>query len=356
MTQPPLSRARLIPATPAVSHLVLVIWLIPYVVGCDTIEAELPAAPLPQETQELSGPEPETTSQLLLGFWGARHERGDMDAAVASQGASAIQVGNASPVSVLNYLDAAALRDVAYSFRIVGGHRNYKRSDGSFDIGAYKAEVDAFWQKAADNGITKRLLDHIANGTWWGVMLLDDVSFFKRQPTAAEFDEITRHIKSYAPNVACWTRQLAGQLPPGPYKDLDLVVPQYRGKNMGPIENWLDDQIETAFSKGLTRIGFSINVARGDGSSGVRSDMKADNNFMLSAEEILNHGNAILNRPETGLLLLWEYDSGNTSIAGCPNQSYADYFDSDSCVPGIGNAMAQLKAKADQLSRRNLLR
>jgi hypothetical protein len=64
---------------------------------------------------------------------------------------------------------------------------------------------------------------------------------------------------------------------------------------------------------------------------------------MLSPEELTSYHTEFASRPEVSGLWFWEYDSTNDGIRDCPSDSFASYFDSDPCVPGVAQAVAEVR-------------
>jgi hypothetical protein len=330
--------------------LVAVACLIAFVSSCNVFESGQPTGPsnvpAPKSPSE---PQESAKGSRLLGLWGARQDAthyggqgSDMEEAVRRHGFNAFQYGITNPAGVLRHLDAMAAIGAHGSFRIIERVGRYGQS-GTFDLAAWKADMDAFWTEAESRGVKDALLAHVSSGTWWGVMIGDDIgSYGTPPPDAATWDEMCRHLKSYA-QVTCWVRTQVGKLPQGTYRELDLIMPQYRGKNHGPVGDFADTQIAGAQDRSIPNIMFSVNVEKGDCSSGVVATDRANDDCMLSAAEIETYHAEFASRPKVNGLWFWEYDSGNRSIQDCPDDSFASYFDSDRCVAGVAQAVANVR-------------
>jgi hypothetical protein len=290
---------------------------------------------------------------VLHGFWGARFDTGDSARAVLNHSTvNAFQYANQNPTALRDGLDWAAANGARNSHRIIQGLGNYGQG-ATFDLDLWKSDIDQFWAtaEAAEAGQVKAdLLAHIADGVWSALLLGDDVGVYGTPPSdAATWDAMTEHSKQHAPLLPCFVRVRVGDLPAGPYGDLDFVMPQYRGKNITlsgeTATAFADTEEAQAIAREIPVLVYSINVEKGDGSSGVVSTTKANNDYMNAAQELIDYHTEFLSRDMTAGVFYWEYDSTNQTIEDCTG-SFADYFDFETCVPGIKDAVAQIGALA----------
>jgi hypothetical protein len=314
-------------------------FLAQFLASCNAIEGP-DLEPEPQ-----SPPRPPST---LLGFWGAREPEMPEASAI---GTNACQVGNANPVLALRHLDEAAAFGIRCSLRIVGGHSFYEDANGDFSLDMYLARVDEFWEKAEELGVEQALLHHVAAGTWWGVMLLDDLGNIGL-PTAEQIDAMAARTKQYAPLLSTYVSHRATKLLPGTYRTVDGVMVQYRA-NMGDHIRWADNQIHAARARNIPVVIFSLQALNGgSGESGQGGSLSGS--WAMSADEILVYGTEFLSQPEAAGLYAWEFDPDEVLAGDCASN---DYW-MDRCGAGSGRADAwrQLRDQADDIPARSLLR
>lgn len=227
-------------------------------------------------------------------------------------------------------IKAAGLR---VTLRMTGDHPRYTR-DGDFDLAAWTAMLQPW--RAVD------LRPWIADGTFAGHMLLDDIDTFDgHDPTAAELDEMARLSHEYFPGLLTFVRERATEMPTptgGRYQHVDAVVNQYKVLD-GDVVAFAADTAARAAALDLGVIN-GLNLADGgDGTSGQRG--WRDGRFAMSAAEIRRYGAVMLAVPSCGMFLNWEYDGQERWSDGSIGAAWLARPDVEAALAELGDAAAR---------------
>ena len=317
-------------------------------------------------------------------FWGVRHDRinpngdSDLERVLDTHGITQFQASaNQNPQRVKDWCNAAAVGGLvagpsAYSFRIVNSIGSYGSSiPGQFDLQRFKDDVDAFWAAAVVLGIDADLRTLAANGTWWGIMLGDDIGNANTKPTAAQWDAMATHVKIEVPEVVTWCRTRPGQIATGTYDVLDMIQAQIgtigEGATQQSVIDWTDVQLTGISDRNIPAVQFGINVEKGNGSGIIssRGYTKTNGMSMITPEELDRTWGYWVGLDVVGGLSSWEYDSHdeipiipaddpNYPAQDCsPNRTYADWWDDiASCSPGgmVAEVATQVAAAAAHIA------
>jgi len=266
----------------------------------------------------------EEDSEVLFGFWGLNgYVSADGLADVASRyGATVFQTASAAPGYTVNtLLPLVRSAGMKVTLRMSGGHSDYTTS-GNFDLDKWKEKI-AVWE---DSGVQ----EFIDDGTLAGHMILDDIrNFANYDPVAADLDEMARYSQEIMPGLLTFVRQQATNMPTpdgGQYTYVDAVVNQYKASE-GDVNEYAANQADKAAELGVAIIN-GLNICDGgDGSSG-QVGWRADK-FAMTAEEIAEYGEVLINVEGILMFLMWEYDSIEEWSDGSIG---SDYFDQDDFV------------------------
>lgn len=292
-----------------------------------------------------SSEEPIPASPVLIGFWGLNgYTSEDGLADVQSRFHSSVfQVaGSASNYTVNTLLPMVKNSGMKITLRLTHDHDAYTTS-GNFDLALWKSDLDSWNSYDIQN--------YIDDGTLVGHMLLDDIDTFSgTDPTAAELDEMARYSQEKFPGLMTFVRQTCSRMPTpdtenGEYQYVDNCVNQYTnypGYSDGPIDSYVTTQISAADTLGLGMINGLNIVDGGDGSSGELGSRS--NHYAMTATEITEYGEALLNVPNLQMFLMWEYDGEQTSWLSSHYTYGADYFDQSAlqaALAGLGELAAE---------------
>ncbi|MDP2307725.1 MAG: hypothetical protein Q8P18_17000 [Pseudomonadota bacterium] len=246
------------------------------------------------------------------------------------------QTATADPSwAVHTLLPMARASGVKVTLRTTADHSAYT-TNGDFDLDAWKARL-APW---AGSGVQA----FIDDGTLVGHMLLDDIANFdRRDPDAADLDEMARYSKELLPGLMTYVRQKASAMPipgdtsGGRYVYLDACVNQYKSAE-GSVTSYAASEAAQARRLGLGIIN-GLNIANGgDGSSG-QPGWGAGRHAM-SASEITDYGTVLSAVPECGMFLNWEYDGEERWSDGTVGSAYFNRPDLQAALAGLGARVA----------------
>lgn len=269
---------------------------------------------------------------VLYGFWGLNGllTPAGLTRLHTQVGMTVIQTASTDPAwTVGTLLPMARAAGVHVTLRLTGDHERYTR-DGDFDLAAWKAQL-ARWEGAD-------LAPFIADGTFAGHMLLDDITNFEgHDPTGAELEEMARASKALLPGLMTYVRQKASLLPDRRYEALDAAVNQYKAGE-GDVVAYARDEAAAAQARGLGVIN-GLNIANGgDGSSGQPG--WAAGRYAMSAAEIRTYGAVLASVPTCGMMLLWEYDAEERWSDGSTGAAYLGRPEVEAALAELGHTVA----------------
>jgi hypothetical protein len=223
---------------------------------------------------------------------------------------------------------------------LVGSQRNYKNSDGTFNLDMWKARVNRFrgidFGEFIEDGtiIAHQLISEAkARRQWGGRIIPNDV-----------LDEMARYSKEIWPTMATVLRTdpsdleeyAAGYRTPWPgweWTYLDAAWARYLARK-GPVDAFAADEQASADRQNLALV-VGLNVfSGGDGSSGIPSP--AEGKWAMSPIELRLYGSTMLSRTKACAFGMWRYET--------PGSEYEDfeYFRR----PDINAAMVKLAGLA----------
>lgn len=227
-----------------------------------------------------------------------------------------------------------------------GSKSDYQNDDDTFNIGMWKARLDAF-----------RRVDFSAflrDGTIVAQMLIDDLdeSHWGDKPISnRELDELARYSKQFWPTLrtavrarptSLTTREYGGSGRPYDWRFLDAAWDQYSA-SMGNPAAQVAAEVAAAKRHGLALV-VGLNVLTGgDGSSGLPGPDKYSSRWAMSPAELVRYGTPLIRHPYACAFLMWsaKYDYSS---------SYADLEYRYFRRPEIQQAMRTLRALADRRS------
>lgn len=307
----PLAPSRLLPALPG---LAIVLWACApaHQAQAEPVCDGSPASVRPASVRPAPGPP-------LVGFWGLNGHTSPegFDDLKRRFGLSVFQVACSDPeYAVSTLLPMARAAGVKVTLRLTPDHTAYTTL-GSFDLARWKEALD-IW---AGSGVQA----FIEDGTLVGHMLLDDIkNFERRDPDAADLDEMARCSKRLFPGLMTYVRQRASEMPAprrGRYVYVDAAVNQYQAFE-GEVGVYAAHEAADAKALGLGVIN-GLNIADGgDGSSGQAGYRPG--RYAMSAAEILHYGSVLAAVPGCGMFLNWEYDGEERWSDGTVGSTYFD--------------------------------
>jgi hypothetical protein len=201
-----------------------------------------------------------------------------------------------NPSGVLAQLLAASNKSprVGMWFTMAGGsHAGYTNSDGSFSVGKWKDSLDrghgGDTLPDGTSGYYLQYLPYIQNGTFQGIMLLDDLAQFTPYPSFADIEAIAAHAKRRFPALPTAVRERATELEfrhdSVPYTKLDAAWAQFR-TDRGPAASYRDANIAAAKR---VKLGLILGINITDGNSG---DNVPPDSLLAWGNELLKPGAA----------------------------------------------------------------
>ncbi len=295
--------------------------------ACAAPKEPSPAAPTESATTE-TPPAPQFLTPY--GFWGLNGFTSE--AALADLRSrlnmTLVQTATTDPTYALRQLfPMAQASGVKLTLRMTGDHEHYT-VDGSFNLELWKKRLD-LWDGAD-------LSAYVADGTFAGHMLLDDVlNWPSNDPTGDELEAMAAYSQVKFPGLPTFVRERASRMPvpgSGRFEQVDGCVNQYKAKD-GDVDSFIEDDRAAAERLGLGTIN-GMNIADGgDGSSGQPG--WTDGKWAMSAAEITEYGTVLAAVPELSMFLNWEYDAEEPWSDGTLG---ADYF----ARPELEAALAEL--------------
>jgi hypothetical protein len=212
--------------------------------------------------------------------------------------------------------------------KMAGGlDERIQNADGTFSLSKWKALIYRFK--------TLSLSSYIDDGTLMGVFLIDEPQNKSKWGGKiiphSTVEEMARYSKSLWPKLTTFARVAPTWLAQTTitYTYLDAGWYQYNAKYMGDISTGITNEVAAAKKKGLGLV-VGLNVlSGGNGSSGLTGT--SSQWYKMSATEIRNYGNVLLNQTYACGFFNWTYTLGG-----------ADYY----ARTDIKSALASLSTKA----------
>ncbi len=232
-------------------------------------------------------------------------------------------VFTATPSNILSTLSQVKAKGGRVLLKLAG-ENTYKDPGGKFNLTKWKTQVDRY----KNINITP----YITDGTIVGHFLVDEPHFDGRWGGSvipqATLEEAAKHSKQYWPTLPTIVNAPANWLASASvnYVNLDAGWAMFRSKTATSASSWAAQQVKRAKSKGLGLVAGMNILDGGDGSSGIRGTQPKT--WAMSAAELREYGNALLNQSYVCAFSMWRYD--------------AAYFNRTD----IKNALAELSAKA----------
>ena len=232
-------------------------------------------------------------------------------------------VFTATPSNILSTLSQVKAKGGRVLLKLAG-ENTYKDAGGKFNLTKWKSQVDRY----KNINITP----YITDGTIVGHFLVDEPHFDGRWGGSvipqATLEEAAKHSKQYWPTLPTIVNAPANWLASATvnYVNLDAGWAMFRSKTASSASTWAGQQVKRAKSKGLGLVAGMNILDGGDGSSGIRGTQPKT--WAMSAAELREYGNALLNQSYVCAFSMWRYD--------------AAYFNR----ADIKSALAELSAKA----------
>jgi hypothetical protein len=195
-----------------------------------------------------------------------------------------------------------------------GPDEQVQNSDGTFSLAKWKALADRFRKYDFSS--------YIADGTLMGHFLIDEpehaAKWGGKTIPHATVEEMARYSKQIWPDLATIARTTPSWLAKSSinYVYLDAGWVQYV-HHWGDIPSLMATEVAAAKRKGLGVIAGLNILDGGDGSSGLKGWLP--NHYMMTATEIRNHGNAIMNESYICAFLSWTYIYQGTEYVTRPD-------------------------------------
>ncbi len=299
--------------------------------------------PAPAVATESAGAETVPEPQYLTpyGFWGLN---GFTSEAALSDlrgrlHMTLVQTATTDPTYALRQLfPMARASGVKITLRMTGDHEHYTL-EGSFNL--------ELWQKRLDLWDGADLSAYIADGTFAGHMLVDDVlNWPGADPTGEELEAMASYSQAKFPGLPTFVRERASRIPvptSGRFTVVDGCVNQYKAKD-GDLQTFIEDDRSAAERLGLGTIN-GMNIADGgDGSSGQPG--WTDGKWAMSAAEITEYGTALAAVPELSMFLNWEYDAEEPWSDGTLGAEYFARPELESALADLGRLVGEHPAVA----------
>jgi len=255
-----------------------------------------------------------------------------------------ITVTPADMLQRLRTVRAARMRVVVSM--AAGSKSDYQNPDGTFNMGMWKARLDAF-----------RKVDFSAflrDGTIVAQMLIDDLDYSNwggKPVSNRELDEMAGYSKQFWPTLrtavrarptSLTTREYGGSGRPYDWSFLDAAWDQYSARMGNPAAH-VAAEVAAAKRQALGLV-VGLNVLTGgDGSSHLPGPDKYSSRWAMSPVEVVRYGTPLIRHPYACAFLMWsakyDYSSSNAHL------KYR-YFRR----PEIRQAMRTLRALADRRS------
>jgi hypothetical protein len=157
-------------------------------------------------------------------------------------------------------------------FYMTGGNeQDFMNPDSSFNLQRWKDTLDKYAAPIQPDGTSGHYLEvkpYIENGTFLGIVMLDDLQNFTPDPTFAEIEAMAAHAKLRYPGLLTAVRLQASNLKVtsggAPYAQLDVAWSQFRIER-GQASTYRDTEIQAAQDVKLGLV-LGINITQGGGS------------------------------------------------------------------------------------------
>lgn len=212
------------------------------------------------------------------------------------------------PDEVLSWLGQARADGKSVILLLAGPASQYKNDDGTFSLEKWKSKIDLYAHLDLDEWIADGTIfvhylisEPMSRSRWGGQVItaevIDEMAAYSKRywpelPTVAREQptDLLRHAGGYEVAIPGWT-----------WSYLDASWARYR-ISKGPIADFIEDEVQAARGQGLGLL-FGMNVLQGgDGSSGV---VGYNNDWVMSADELLEYGEKLIMEPYGCAMLMW---------------------------------------------------
>jgi hypothetical protein len=214
--------------------------------------------------------------------------------------------GPLGPSNIISVLTTVRSKGGRIVIKLCKGADSYvKNSDGTFSFTKWKALVSQYRNV--------NLGPFITDGTILGHFLIDEpqraAKWGGKAIPQATVEAMAQYSKQIWPNMTTMVRVVPSWLRNAPitYKYLDTGWLQYAA-GKGDVSKLVADEVAAAKAKGLGLVVGMNALAGGNGSSGIISSWSSSS-YSMSATEIRNIGNVLLNQSYACAFYLWQHDT-----------------------------------------------
>ena len=218
---------------------------------------------------------------------------------------------NGYPKNIQRNLDIARSKGARVFIRFAGSDPSrYQDSRDHFSVTKFKALLDQY--KGID------LDSYIADGTLAGHMMIDEPSDednWNGDVPFRDLEEAAKYSKSLWPNLPTFVRSVPSWLAGASFRweYLDGGWAQYSAR-MGKVEDYRESESRAASQEGL-KVVWGLNLYNGgDGSSKKRG--LTSGRYMMSGNEVLKYGKALLAASNSCGFFMWHYDDASYIRSG----------------------------------------
>jgi hypothetical protein len=263
-------------------------------VSCSGGTVSSPTAPAPA---------PDTTSAPAVTGTGVPYGPYDLPAGAMASFTGAVRAAG-RPVDVMPVLAAARLAGTRVVLRLAPGDKKLKNADGTFNLAAWKAAVDAF--------ASVDLASYVNDGTIAGHLMVESphrsANWGGKGISYATLDEMARYSRLRWSAMPTLVHAPPSWLSSNPtaWQYLDAASTVYYGTS-GDAATWIGRQVTDA-GRGRLGLFVGMNVLNGGTSSSGIPGTSAGR-YAMSASQLQNWGSALLNRSEVCGLSMWRYNT-----------------------------------------------
>ena len=218
---------------------------------------------------------------------------------------------NGYPKNIRRNLDIARSKGARVFIRFAGSDPSrYQDSRDHFSVTKFKALLDQY--KGID------LDSYIADGTLAGHMMIDEPSDednWNGDVPFRDLEEAAKHSKSLWPNLPTFVRSVPSWLAGASFRweYLDGGWAQYSAR-FGQVDSYRESESRAAAQEGL-KVVWGLNLYNGgDGSSKKRG--LTSGRYMMSGNEVLKYGKALLAASNSCGFFMWHYDDASYIRSG----------------------------------------
>jgi hypothetical protein len=172
--------------------------------------------------------------------------------------------------------------------------QDFMNPDSSFNLQRWKDTLDKYAAPIQPDGTSGRYLEvkpYIDNGTFLGIVMLDDQQNFTPDPTFAQVEAMAAHAKMRYPGLLTAVRLQASNLKQvsggAPYAQLDVAWSQYRF-DRGKAATYRDTEIQAAQD---VKLGLVLGINITDGGPPLFSNVPTDS-LLTWGTEFLKPGSS----------------------------------------------------------------